>query len=306
MQDDLKRLDSALASLVAGRKNTALRLLSTVVAKEPANQQAWLYLSLAQPREKAQQALDQLLKLNPAHQTAITLSLKLKENPEAELLLSDILSEAEIAVLAASNEATKPVRKAGRPSRKAKAVLEVDSKPIEFVEAAVELTETEFEAAVTTFAENDLTHPATAQMPLEDDAQQTPALAETTTTFEPIIVPSDEPLPTLGEISEPLTFETDYTFFFDTERVQEKNNPVATPILQASTKTATPPQNSVITASADSSVSAALANDDFWKRAAAQFNSPYTLRGVGKLNPRPVRRTRDLLVLLSQSPTSVC
>jgi len=272
LQDDLKRLNSAFASLAAGRKNTALRLLSTVVAKEPANQQAWLYLSLAQPREKSQQALNQLLKLNPDHQAALTLSRKLKETPEAELFLSDILSEAEIAVLATSNEANTSIRKAGRPSRanKAKAVLAEGGNPIEFVEATTGITETEFEEPI---------------VEKEAVAQQTPA-------FEPIIAHNDELLPALGEISEPITFETAHDFFFEQEIEQQKNSPVATPILQIPAKTASPPQKSVITVSADSSVSAALDNDAFWQRAATQFNSPYALRGVGKLHPRPVRRTR--------------
>ncbi len=91
MNDSERLVNNVLVSLTAGRKETARRLLSGAVAKDPANQEAWLYLAVTLPPEKSAEALRRVLKLNPEHILAKAALSKLETDPSRPLELCDIV-----------------------------------------------------------------------------------------------------------------------------------------------------------------------------------------------------------------------
>jgi hypothetical protein len=86
-------LQNALIALAAGRHETARRLLTSLIATDPKNERAWLYLAAALPREQAIQALQKVLILNPGHKKALQGLRRLRQNPIALLDLADVLIE---------------------------------------------------------------------------------------------------------------------------------------------------------------------------------------------------------------------
>jgi len=91
LNDSERLVNNVLASLTAGRKETARRLLSGAVAKDPANQEAWLYLAVALPPDKAAEALRRVLEINPGHKLAQSALTKLETDPAKPLELCDIV-----------------------------------------------------------------------------------------------------------------------------------------------------------------------------------------------------------------------
>ncbi len=88
-------IQSALTALAAGRSDTARRLLTSLVATDPNQEKAWLYLAVSLPREQAIQALQRVLVLNPGNKQALRCLQVLRKDTEARLDLADVLVEEE-------------------------------------------------------------------------------------------------------------------------------------------------------------------------------------------------------------------
>jgi hypothetical protein len=329
LQDDQKLVDSALASLSAGRKNTAKRLLSSLVAKDATDQQAWLYLALALPSDKAPQALQQVLKLNPQHQTALRLLQILKTEPQAELKICDVLSPEELAIISSQPSETAP-RRPGRPSRK----KVVEATPLVKEEVPVETLEVEqpLEVAVATAQFEVIPECTTPDVPVPNAADEKPEVAEeeapavseitepeTTHAYasepepvtepEPLAVPEEEEtFPEIYTVSRKFltvtgedTSQVAKTIIRVTVPLDERPQPQALsrkPVTESPSESSgqlikssgyTP--RSITTASADSE-EPSTSLETIWNRAATMVPSQAYLKKNSKLKERPVRRSR--------------
>ncbi len=91
MSKNEQLINTAIAALAAGRKETARRILTNVVTNDPGNQQAWLCLAASVPPNLAIPALQKVLVLNPQNKMALQSIGRLRAQPEKELDLADVL-----------------------------------------------------------------------------------------------------------------------------------------------------------------------------------------------------------------------
>ena len=91
MSKNEQLIDTAIAALAAGRKETARRILTKVVTTDPCNQQAWLCLAASVPPNLAIPALQKVLVLNPQNEVALQNIYQLRAQPDKELDLADVL-----------------------------------------------------------------------------------------------------------------------------------------------------------------------------------------------------------------------
>src|SRR5947209_779958 len=70
MNDAQTLFNEGVTALQAGQMEKARRLLARSIAIEPLNEHAWLFLSLTLPDTKAADALERVLRINPANASA--------------------------------------------------------------------------------------------------------------------------------------------------------------------------------------------------------------------------------------------
>jgi hypothetical protein len=109
MEKEENLLSSAVIALVAERKELAQRLILHTIARNPANQQAWLYLAVTLPREKAVEALQKVLVLNPQNKLALQSLMLLRHSPDLELTLDHVMEQPTLPALFGEEPPTVPL-----------------------------------------------------------------------------------------------------------------------------------------------------------------------------------------------------
>jgi hypothetical protein len=121
MEKEENLLSSAVIALVAERKELAQRLLLHTISRNRTNQQAWLYLAVTLPRERAIEALQKVLVLNPQHKIALQNLMLLRHCPDLELTLDHVMEEPSLPAIFGEEPPTIPVETFGARAEKTKA-----------------------------------------------------------------------------------------------------------------------------------------------------------------------------------------